>query len=238
MKSIDWHQVYCNSDLRSTYTVEVKNRFDLLSQPEDDLEKKYQTLIEANKQVSLSLLPKKQKVKKKHLFENELLLEARKTLVEAKLKHQRRPTRTTSKSLSNAQKSLDDAYLNAEAMFIQGKINSISNLHVSNQHTAAWKIINELSGRKDHPSIQLKGGSPEKRREHWLNHFKSLLSNPPLLNTETLPLTQIFDELEISISPFTKDELTKCVKLFSNNKTSGLDNIPTVLWKDPILSHL
>ena len=68
MKSIDWHQVYCNSDLRSTYTVEVKNRFDLLSQPEDDLEKKYQTLIEANKQVSLSLLPKKQKVKKLSLI--------------------------------------------------------------------------------------------------------------------------------------------------------------------------
>lgn len=241
MKSIDWHQVYCNSDLRSRYIFEVKNRFDLLSQPGDDLddlEKKYQTLIEANKQVSLSLLPKKQKAKKKHLFENDLLSEARKALVDAKLKHQRRPTRRTSKYLSNAQKRLDDAYLNAEAMFIQGKINSISNLHVSHQHSAAWKVINELSGRKDHPSIQLKGGSPEKRREHWLKHFKSLLGNLPVLNTEALPLKQIFDELVISTSPFTKDELIKCVKLFSNNKSSGLDNIPTVLWKDPIFLDL
>ena len=65
---------------------------------------------------------------------------------------------------------MDDAYLNAEAMFIQGKIDAISNFHISHQHSAAWKIINELSGRKDHPSIQLKGGSPEKRRENWLNH--------------------------------------------------------------------
>ena len=103
MKCIDWHQVNYNSDLRTTYTVEVKNRYDLLSQPEDDFEKKYQTLIEANEYVSLSLLPKKPKVKKKHLFENDFLMVARKELVEAKLKHQRRPTRRTSKLLFNAQ---------------------------------------------------------------------------------------------------------------------------------------
>ena len=202
----------------------MKNRFDLLSQPDDDLEKKYQSLIEANEQVSLSLLPKKQKVKKKHLFENVTVSEARKALVEAKLKHNRRPTRKTSKDLSVAQKTLDDAYLTAETMLIQGKINSISNLHISHNHSAAWKIINELTGRKDHPSIQLKGGSPEKRREHWLNHFKSLLGNQPVLNTEPLPLTQIFDDLDITTSPF-----TKCFKLFSNNKSSGLNNIPTLL---------
>ena len=96
MKTIDWQQVYCNSDLRTAYTIEVKNRFDLLSQPNDDCEKKYQTLIEVNEQVSFSLLPKKQKVKNKHPFENDLVSEARKAFVEAKLKHLRRPTRRTS----------------------------------------------------------------------------------------------------------------------------------------------
>ena len=235
IKSIDWQQVYFNQDLCSAFTVEVKNRFDVLSQPDDGIEEKYQNLIEANKQASLSLLPKKQKTKKKNLFENNLVSDARKALVEAKLKHQLRPTRRTSKNLSDAQKVLDDAYLTAEAMFIQGKINSISDLHVSNQHSAAWKVINEITGRKDHPSIQLKGGSPEQRRDHWLNHFKSLLGNHPTLNTEALPLTQIFAELDINTSPFTKDEIQKCVKLFSNNKSSGLDNYSNVtLERSPL----
>ncbi|XP_066927942.1 uncharacterized protein [Clytia hemisphaerica] len=113
MKSIDWQQVYCNHDLRTTYTIEVKNRFDTLAQADDDtLRKSYQNLIKANKEVSLALLPKKQKVKKKYLFENNLVSDARNALVEAKLKHQRRPTRRTSKILSDAQKALDDAYLN------------------------------------------------------------------------------------------------------------------------------
>eukprot|EP00111_Clytia_hemisphaerica_P013463 TCONS_00039544-protein len=123
-------------------------------------------------------------------------------------------------------------------MFIQGKINSISILHVSHQHSAAWKTINDLTCRKDHPSIQLKGGSPDKRRENWLNHFKTLLGNQPILNTNALPLTQIFDELDISTSLFTIDELSNCVKLFSNNKSSGLDDIPTLLWKDPIFMEM
>ena len=39
LKNIDWQQVYSSSNLRSLYTVEVKNRFDLLSRPEDDIEK-------------------------------------------------------------------------------------------------------------------------------------------------------------------------------------------------------
>jgi len=56
-------------------------------------------------------------------------------------------------------KSLDNAYLNAKTMFIQGKIDSVANFHVSKQH-AAWKVMNEISNRKDHPSIKLKEDSP------------------------------------------------------------------------------
>ena len=128
--------------------------------------------------------------------------------------------------------------MTAESLFIQGKIDSINNLHISNQHSEAWKVINEITGRKDHPSIQLKGGSPEKRRENWLNHFRSLLGNPPVLHEEPLPLIRIVEELDIPTSPFKKEELEKTIKLFKNNKSSGLDNIPTVLWKDPIFIDL
>ena len=234
MKSIDWLQVHNNPNLLHEYTVAVKNRFDLLTQPDDDIEKKYQNLIEANEIVSLSLLPKKTKMKQKQLYDSDIVGNARKAYEKAKINHQNRATRRTSKLLSNAQKSLDDAYLEAEALFIQGKIDSFSNLHLSNQHTSAWKVINEISGRKSHPSIQLKGGSPEKRKANWRAHFQSLLGNTPVLNNEPLPLTQVFNELDISTSSFTLHELKNTIKSFSNNKSSGLDNIPTVLWKDPI----
>ena len=183
-------------------------------------------------------MPKKTKRKRKQLSENDLVIAARNEYDKAKAKHLSRATRRTSKRLAEAQKHLDEAYLTAEASFIQGKIDSISHLHLSNQHSAAWKTINELSGRKDHPSIQLKGGSPEKRKDNWLTHFKSLQGDPPLLGNDQLPLTQVSDVLDISTEPFTKDEVKIALKSFSVNKSSGLDNIPTVLWKDPIFLDL
>jgi len=129
--------------------------------------KKYSNLTEANKHVCLSLLPKKQKAEKKLFNDHDLVTNARKNFETAKLKHETRATRRSAKVLADAQKVLDDAYLTAESLFIQG---------------TSWKIINEICGHKDHPSIQLKGGSAEKRREHWFDHFQGLLGNSPKVN--------------------------------------------------------
>lgn len=126
-------------------------------------------------------------------------------------------------------------YLTAESLFIQGKIDSIKTCHTSKQHSASWKIINEICGHKDHPSIQLR---KEKRREDWFDHFHGLLGNPPKVNEVPLPMTQVFDNLDISTNPFTASELKKALKLFLNNKSSGLDEIPTVLWTDPTFLEL
>ena len=86
--------------------------------------------------------------------------------------------------------------------------------------------------------IRIKGGSAEKRKSNWLSHFKSLLGNPPKLNDQPLPKIKISDKLNISTSPFTKEELLIVLKSFSNNKSPGLDNIPTILWKDNIFHNL
>ena len=192
-KSVDWPQVLGDSELQSAYAIEVKNRFDALSTPNDDVETKYSNLIKANEHVCISYLPKKQKSKSKVLYDDNLVQRARKILELAKLKHQTRATRRSSKDFATAQRALDDAYLTAESLFIQRKIDSIKDFHVSKKHSASWKIINEISGHKDYPSIQLKGGSAEKRRENWLKHFKDLLGNVPKGNADAFPLNQVFE---------------------------------------------
>ena len=142
------------------------------------------------------------------------------------------------KNITKAQNKLDEAYATAEADYIQGKINKIACLHTAKQHAASWKVINELSGRKEKPSIRIKGGSAAKRKSNWLLHFKSLLGNPPKLNDQPLPKIKISDELNIDTNQFTLEELKVVIKSFSNNKSPGLDNIPTILWKDPIFHDL
>ena len=47
-----------------------------------------------------------------------------------------------------AKKTLDDAYLDSEVNFINGKIDELSMHHISERHHLAWKTINELSGKK------------------------------------------------------------------------------------------
>ena len=140
--------------------------------------------------------------------------------------------------MTKAQIMLDEAYAIAEADYIQGEINKIKELHTAKQHAASWKVINDLSGRKEKPSIRIKGGSPLKRKSNWLHHFKSLLGNPPKLSQQPLPKLKVSDELNIDTNPFTSEELKSVIKSFSNNKSPGLDNIPTILWKDSIFHDL
>ena len=54
MKSIDWIKVSSNSTLRQTFALEVKNRFDALSEPSDDIDIHYNKLIESNEEIALS----------------------------------------------------------------------------------------------------------------------------------------------------------------------------------------
>ena len=67
-----------------------------------------------------------------------------------------------------AKKSLDKAYLDAQIDFVNGIIYELTNFHINQQHSAAWKTINELSGKGLEPSPTIKGGSREKQLENWL----------------------------------------------------------------------
>ena len=133
--------------------------------------------------------------------------------------------------LKQARTNLQDAYDNATVDFIQGKIDQISHLHVSKQHSAAWKAINEITGRKDRPSITTKGGSTKKRKDNWLDHFKKLLGESPP-TTPNIPKVHIANRLNIPITPFSMKELKTVITSIQSKKSPGLDNIPALIWKD------
>ena len=106
--------------------------------------------------------------------------------------------------------------------------------------TAAWPTINDLAGRKSKPSIRIKGESAEKRKESRLSYFLNLLGGQPpnTLGNRALPLVQIAKLLDISTSTFTIQELEDAIKSLRGNKAPGLDNIPSLIWKDPLFHAL
>ena len=240
MKEIDWKYVNATPEVSSAFTLEVRNCFDVLAKPDDDVETSYNNLISATQEIALEKLPKKKKQKEKPLSNHALINVARKAVREAAAKHELNPTRSSLRKLTKAQAQLDEAYVNAEAERIEKKLDQIGNLSSSNQHTAAWPTINDLAGRKSKPSIRIKGESAEKRKESWLSYFLNLLGGQPpnTLGNRALPLIQIAKLLDISTSTFTIQELEDAIKSLRGNKAPGLDNIPSLIWKDPVFHDL
>ena len=231
MKEIDWKYVNATPEVSSAFTLEVRNRFDALAKPDDDVETSYNNLISATQEIALEKLPKMKKQKEKPLSNHALINVARKAVREAAAKHELNPMRSSLRKLTKAQAQLDEAYVNAEAERIEKKLDQIGNLSSSNQHTAAWPTINDLAGRKSKPSIRIKGEFAEKRKESWLSYFLNLLGGQPpnTLGNRALPLIQIAKLLDISTSTFTIQELEDAIKSFRGNKAPGLDNIPTLI---------
>ena len=242
MKSIDWKKVSSDKNLSSQYAVNVFNRFQELSSTlhleSDNIDSIYENLMVANEEVALSTLPKKAKLSKNPISADVLVTSARKNLRETAFLYHSNPSRPNKVKLAACKRALDEAYLDAEVAFVNGKIDELSYLHINNQHSAAWKTVNELSGKSSKPPTTLKGGCREKRLENWLSHFKNLLGKPATLpENKALPKLQVSNTLNIPTGKFTIAELNQVLKNVKN-KALGPDKIPAVLWKDPIFHQL
>ena len=142
-------------------------------------------------------------------------------------------------ALKAAKKELDNAYLQAEADYINGKITEIKNLHINKQHHAVWSTISEISGKCSKPTIRLKGGSVEKRLSNWTEHFTNLLGKEPQTSSNlSLARVQISETLNIPTNEFSLNELKTVLKTIKSAKAFGPDNIPVIIWKDPIFHNL
>ena len=78
-----------------------------------------------------------------------------------------------------AKKSLDDALLNAEVDFIDGKNSKLSNEHIIKKHNLTWETTNDLSGKNSGSSVKIKGVSKGKKARELAITFSKLFGNAP-----------------------------------------------------------
>lgn len=243
MKSFDWKEVSSNSTLSKHFSVAVHNRFEALSGEDelniDNIDEVYSNLIKATETVAKEMLPLKPRGNGIKSKDTPSVKSARENLKKISLDHHQNPTRAKKKALELAKKKLDDAYLKAEADFINGKVQDISSLHISQKHHAAWKTIGELSGKRSKPTTRIKGGSSAKRMSSWHDHFKNLLGKPlEAPENNSLPMEKVSDILDICTTNFTINELKIAIKKLKSSKAFGPDNIPAIIWKDEIFHDL
>ena len=106
---IDWNSLKDNN-IQIVYNVAVINRYEVLSNPEDDISTDYNNFIEANRVTVKSLLPKKKKKKRKTPAGDQRVAVARKEVQDAFTTYSVTPNAENEMQLQSKKESLTNVY--------------------------------------------------------------------------------------------------------------------------------
>ncbi|KAJ8409029.1 hypothetical protein AAFF_G00240500 [Aldrovandia affinis] len=95
------------------------------------------------------------------------------------------------------------------------------------QYEEAWRVINEMTGRKRTKEGQVEGHSPEERVVTWFNHFRRLLGTTAEGDEEEIP--SFLQNLNIDDGPFTTSEFARAKTTLRGQKCWAGRHTPEVL---------
>ena len=109
---------------------------------------------------------------------------------------------------------------------IEEKVQLVERAHQSSQYGEAWRIVNQISGRKKSAIGRISGTCPKERIDKWSNHFKSLLGNPPVsVDVDQDPdIPEVLSDLSIEDGPFSEEEYTRVKNAVKLGKSAGPEN--------------
>ncbi|ELT94673.1 hypothetical protein CAPTEDRAFT_208902, partial [Capitella teleta] len=232
----DWKLFSASDELQKQYTVEVKNRFEVL-EIEEDANERYQSFVEANRQAMESCVPEKEKKKCKSFLRHPEIVRAREMVETASKSVNATSDFKATQNLKEAKTLLYNTYDQLKEQEIKEKIHRVENLPDDSRYGEAWVVINEITGRKKTIEGQVAGASPEERVKTWYNHFQNLLGSTP--ETEELEdVDMILAEGNISDDPFSPEEYIKVKISLKQGKSSGPDEIPPEVLKNCDLDNI
>jgi hypothetical protein len=227
----DWKKLSESSDLQQQYTVEVRNRFQILEEEEDPTER-YQRFTEANREAMETCVPKRERTKRTSHSKHPDVIEARERMVVASQKYNLTGSEEDSELLKQTKELLFATYDRLREDEIKEKVGRIQHAHGVGQYGEAWRVINEVTGRKKSKEGQVEGASPEERVSTWFTHFQELLGTAPSVEDSEEEIPTVLSDLNIDDGPFTAEEYAKTKSSLKQGKSSGPDNIPPEVFKN------
>ena len=134
--------------------------------------------------------------------------------------------------LKEAKEMLYATYTRLNEEDLREKVDRIQSVHGAGKYGEAWRVINEVTGRKTSQEGQVAGASPEERVTTWFTHFQKLLGASPNVEDADEGIQTVFEDLGIEDGTFTKEEYDRAKSSLKQGKSPGPDNIPPEVFKN------
>jgi exonuclease III len=124
--------------------------------------------------------------------------------------------------------NLNESYRSDETAMITKQMEDLSLADLKGDYTTTWKIVHDLSGKHETPSVKVKkrdGTPPTSVNDllaEWKEYFSSLLNNSNGQPPSELPPPAAQD-LPVHVTPPTREETFEAIHQMKNNKAPGLD---------------
>ncbi|XDV26400.1 hypothetical protein PO909_030130 [Leuciscus waleckii] len=187
--------------------------------------------VTVNKEATRLCVPKMEKVRTSLRSKHPEVIAARGMVEEARLNFEREQTAERRSELNEAKQFLFRTYDAIKEVELMERVRRVQAAQGEQQYGEAWRVINEMTGRKRTKKGQVKGHSPEERVMTWSSHFKRLLGETAdAAEEEEIPSD--LPNLNVNDGPFTLGELVRAKATVRVGKSAGPDGIPPEVLKN------
>ena len=152
----------------------MRNCFQLLGE-EEEPNAKYGRFVAANVEATRMCVPVMEGIRISPRFKHPEVKVARGKVEDARRNFDHVWTTENREALNEAKQLLFNAYDKIKGEELMEKVQRVEAAQGEQQHGEAWRVINEMSGRKRSKEGQVAGHSPEERVITWFTHFQNLL---------------------------------------------------------------
>ncbi|CAH1244595.1 Hypp7340 [Branchiostoma lanceolatum] len=230
-KQYDWGALRRSKDLQDQFAIEVRNKFQPLQEETETATERYGRFITANEEAAEKTIPIKKREKRVRYSSDPRVTQARDEVNRSNEVFLQNTQEENRQKLKRARKALEETYTKVEEEDLLQKIKEVEKAHENCKHGQSWKLINEITNRRETKKSQLEGNSQKERVTNWYNHFKNLLGNPPDITCEDEDIPAVLENLDIKIGPFDREEYEKAKKSLVEGKSCGEDGIPPEVLK-------
>ncbi|KAJ8372628.1 hypothetical protein AAFF_G00280930 [Aldrovandia affinis] len=231
----DWKALSTDPGLQARYTEEVRSRFQLLDEGLEPSSENRRFVV-ANKEATRLCVPVLDKTRTSLQSRHPDVVVACGRVEEARLGYVSDPTVERRGILNEAKQLLFSTYDKIKGEELMERVQRVQAAQGERQYGEAWRVINEMTGRKRTKEGQVEGHSPEERVVTWFNHFRRLLGTTAEGDEEEIP--SFLQNLNIDDGPFTTSEFARVKTTLREGKSAGPDGIPPEVLKNCGLDNI